>query len=82
MIVYAVENLRKPIGISYLTDKIDPTVLSSSLSFQSLAETLIAACIAPVIGWMADRYSIGWGLIAVSAFMLIPAVLVRIKVKA
>ncbi len=82
VIVYAVENLRKPIGISYLTDKIDPTVLSSSLSFQSLAETLIAACIAPVIGWMADRYSIGWGLIAVSAFMLIPAVLVRIKVKA
>lgn len=81
VIIYAVENLRKPIGISYLTDKIDPTVLSSSLSFQSLAETIIAAGIAPAIGWVADRYSIGWGLIAVSAFMLIPAVLVRIKVK-
>ncbi|HBG70537.1 MAG: MFS transporter [Bacteroidetes bacterium GWF2_43_63] len=82
VIIYAVENLRKPIGISYLTDKIDPTVLSSSLSFQSLAETIIAAGIAPAIGWVADRYSIGWGLIAVSAFMLIPALLVRIKVKA
>jgi hypothetical protein len=82
VIIYAIENIRKPIGISYLTDNIDPTVLSSSLSFQSLAETLVAAGIAPAIGWIADRYSIGWGLIAVSAIMLIPAVLVRIKVKA
>lgn len=79
MLIYAIENLRKPIGISHLTDNIDHTVLSSSLSFQSLAETLLAAAIAPLIGWIADEWSIGYGLIAVSAFMLVPAFLVRIR---
>ncbi len=79
VVIYAVENLRKPIGISHLTDNIDHTVLSSSLSFQSLAETLLAAAIAPLIGWIADEWSIGYGLMFVSALMLIPAVLVRIR---
>lgn len=79
VVIYAMENLRKPIGISHLTDNIDPALLTSSLSFQSLAETLIAAAIAPTIGWIADQYGIGRGLIAISGFMLIPAVLVRLK---
>lgn len=79
VVIYAVENLRKPIGISHLTDNIDHNVLSSSLSFQSLAETLLAATIAPLIGWIADEWNPGAALIVVSALMLLASVFVRIR---
>lgn len=79
VVIYAVENLRKPIGISHLTDNIDHNVLSSSLSFQSLAETLLAATIAPLIGWIADEWNPGTALIVISALMLLASVFVRIR---
>lgn len=79
VLIYAVENLRKPAGISYLTDHTDHTVLSSALSFQSLAETLVAAALAPLIGWIADEWDPGIALMCVSALMLITPVFVRIK---
>lgn len=77
--IYLVENLRKPIGISHLTDQIDHRVLSSSLSVQSQAETIIVAALAPLLGLIADYAGIDAALISISCLMFVPAIFLRIR---
>lgn len=74
MIIYLIENLRKPIGISIVADRLEKDVLATALSAESQAETLFAALIAPVIGFVADRWGVGSALMIVSAvlFVLMP----------
>lgn len=62
MFIYFIENLRKPMGISAVADSLDKDIMATALSAESQAETLIAALIAPLIGFFADLYGIGLGL--------------------
>ena len=74
MAIYLVENLRKPIGISIVAERLDKDILATALSAESQAETLFAALLAPVIGFVADQWGIGVALMVVSAglVMLMP----------
>ncbi len=69
--IYLIENLRKPIGISAVADNLQKDVLASALSAESQAETLFAALIAPVLGYFADLWGVGYALIIVSVILLI-----------
>lgn len=71
IIIYLVENLRKPIGISYITENIDNRILATVLSAESQAHALIAAILAPVIGFLADRFGVGYALAMVSIIMIL-----------
>ncbi|MCK4662852.1 MAG: MFS transporter [Bacteroidales bacterium] len=76
---FLVENIRKPIGIAYVSDMFDRKILSTALSFESQVNTLFAAIIAPVIGYFADTFGIGNGLIIVSLVLLISSPLYYLK---
>lgn len=69
--VYLIENLRKPIGISVVADRLEKDVLATALSAESQAETLFAALIAPAIGFMADKWGVGIALMVVSALLIV-----------
>lgn len=69
--VYLVENLRKPIGIALVADRLDRDVLATALSAESQAETLFAALFAPLIGFVADRWGVGQGLMIVSGLLIV-----------
>ena len=71
--VFLIENLRKPIGISYITENIDNRILATVLSAESQAHALVAAIVAPVIGFLADRFGVGYALAIISVFMLLLA---------
>ena len=73
IIIYLVENLRKPIGISYITENIDNRILATVLSAESQAHALVAAIIAPIIGFLADRLGVGYALAIISVLMIILA---------
>lgn len=73
IIIYLIENLRKPIGISYITENIDNRILATVLSAESQAHALIAAILAPIIGLLADKFGIGYALAIVSVFMILLA---------
>ena len=68
--VYLIENLRKPIGISVVADRLEKDVLATALSAESQAETLFAAMIAPAIGLAADKWGVGVALMVVSALLV------------
>jgi hypothetical protein len=71
--IFIIENLRKPIGISYITDNFDNRILATVLSAESQAHTLVAALLAPVIGLMADKFGVGYALGIISLFMIVLA---------
>ncbi len=77
--IYIIENLRKPIGISYVTETINKDILATVLSAESQAHTLIAAILAPVIGFFADRFGLGFGLVSVSLLLILISPLVFIN---
>lgn len=79
--IYLIENLRKPIGISVVADRLEKDVLATALSAESQAETLFAAMIAPLIGFAADRWGVGIALMSVSALLILLMPLYSANVK-
>jgi MFS family permease len=69
--IYVIENLRKPIGIAYVTENIDHHILATVLSAESQVHALIAAICAPLIGFLADRYGLGFAITGVSGLMIV-----------
>jgi hypothetical protein len=69
--IYVIENLRKPIGIAYVTENIDTHILATVLSAESQVHALIAAICAPLIGFLADRYGLGYAITGVSGLMIV-----------
>ncbi len=77
--VYLAQNLRRPIGVAYVSDMLDDDILATALSAESQLTTLIAAVMAPLVGWLADSLGVGAalaitsaGLLALSPLLLLP----------
>lgn len=70
VLIHLTENLRRPVGVSYIADQFKEDILATVLSAESQVKSLYAALIAPVIGFMADRFGLGWGLAITSCLLL------------
>ncbi len=81
MFIYLIENLRKPMGISYVSDMMKHDILATALSAESQTSTLIAAILAPIIGFFADKWGVGYAIAFVSLLMILPAPLYFAKKK-
>jgi predicted MFS family arabinose efflux permease len=60
--LYALHNLRRPLMVSYISDRISHQVMASGLSVESQVTTLMMAAIAPLLGWLADSLGVGAAL--------------------
>jgi MFS family permease len=65
------ENLRKPIGIAFVTGTSNDKAAASVLSIQSQAQSFVAAIMAFVIGWGAQLGGPGTGIIFGSGLLLL-----------
>ena len=80
--LYILHNLRRPIGVSYVSETISHKTMASGLSVESQLKTLISAGLAPVIGFFADRFGVGGSLSLVGLMMLLLLLAVRVSRKA
>jgi MFS family permease len=71
--IYIIQNLRKPMGIANISDMMKQDILATALSAESQASALFAAVIAPLIGFFADLWGVGYALIFTSALLALPA---------
>ena len=69
--VYLIQNLRKPMGISYVSDMVQQSILATALSAESQITTLFTAIIAISIGLCADHFGIGNAMIIISLALLL-----------
>ncbi len=76
LFIFVMENIRKPIGVSYISENMEHNLLASSLSAESQISSVIAGGIAIMLGFVADKASVGVSLMVVTAvlFLGIPAI--------
>jgi MFS family permease len=81
IVVYMIENIRKPIGVAYLGDSINENVLASVLSVDSQLKSLTAAILAPLFGIFADLYGVGWSIMIISTALILITPMVKLKLR-
>lgn len=69
VVIYLVENIRKPIMTAYVADHVPVEILSSVLSAQSLLKTIMTAGIALIFGALADHFGIARSLYLTSILL-------------
>lgn len=76
LLIFIIENLRKPIGIGYISEEMDKNILSSSLSAESQLSSIMGGIYALLIGYLADIYSVGTSLSVISGFLIFIMIIV------
>ena len=69
--IFIIQNLRKPMGISYVSDMTNHDILATTLSAESQVTSLFSGIIAVFIGYCADKFGLGTALIIVSFVLLV-----------
>lgn len=59
IILFVVENLRRPISVAYISENVNSDAMASVLSVESQSTTLLTAIFSIVAGYFADRFGIG-----------------------
>ena len=77
--MYVLQNVRRPMVVGYLADRMSHRSMASGLSVEVQMRTLIMAVMAPVLGWLADQIGIGAGIMLVSlaTLLTVPLFIVR-----
>ncbi len=78
--LYILQNLRRPLNISYISEKISHRTMASGLSAESQLKTILMAILAPVIGFLADSIGIAMAIVLGGLIMGGLYVLVRLKI--
>lgn len=76
VLIYLIENIRKPILTGSVADQVPGEILTSVLSTQSFWKTLLTAGLSLLIGVLVDGLGVGIGLATVSGMLLIGGVVI------
>ena len=71
ILILITENLRKPIGIAYVAELSQDEAMATVLSVQSQSQSVFAAIIAPIVGFIAQYAGIGIGIGFTTALILL-----------
>jgi len=83
LVIYPLFNIRKPLMIGLLGEHIEPSKRASVLSVESQLTTVLVACLAPVIGFISDTYSVSFMFILLGGLIIsaevVKLMFIRIK---
>lgn len=80
--IFLLENLRKPAGVAYITDTLNPKAIATTLSAVSQASSIVTAAIAMFLGAAIDILGLGWGMAVVFGILGIISLLFRVPKEA
>lgn len=77
--VFMLQNLRRPMLVGYLADRMEHCSMASGLSVEAQLRTLIMAGLAPLLGWLADAVGVGSAIVLISGsvFLIAPLLIIR-----
>lgn len=78
LVFYVLQNLRKPMTVSLISDQIESRVMASGLSVEAQFTTLLSALFAPLLGLLADQVGVGSALAIFGAGALLLSFFVRV----
>jgi hypothetical protein len=79
--IFAIQNLRSPMSVTYVSDTVPQEILATSLSVRSLVTALYTAVMAFLVGVLADHLGLGTALILLSVLLtaLAPLYVLRVE---
>ncbi|MCD6440662.1 MAG: MFS transporter [Candidatus Marinimicrobia bacterium] len=77
--LFALQNVRRPMNVSYISETIPAELMATGLSVESQLKTAIIAVLAPIIGYIADQLGVGLALAVVSLGILLSFPLTSIR---
>ncbi len=69
LVLFILQNLRRPLCVTYISDKVPHRVMASGLSVESLVKTLTMTILAPACGYIADIAGVGITVAAAGVLM-------------
>lgn len=81
ILLLIIENLRKPIGVAVVADLSQERAMATVLSSSSQAKSIIAAILAPMVGFLADLFDPGTAIAAISILLIFSFPLYWLKEK-
>ncbi len=81
VIIYAIENVRRPVAVGFITELFSDKILASVLSVESQAKDLFGALFALVFGFFASKWGIANSLIITGGLILLSTPLFIIRRK-
>jgi len=79
VLLYVLQNLRRPLNIDLISELIPQRIMASGLSLESQGKTLAVAIFAPIMGWAVDSFGIGYGFIILAVILIIMSPLVWVR---
>ncbi|MBL7111450.1 MAG: MFS transporter [Bacteroidales bacterium] len=79
IMVYLLENLRMPVGVSYIGENLNEDILATALSVESQGKTIFSAALAFLLGLFAEKFGVGTGLVIVSGILLVPVPFILLR---
>ena len=77
--IFLINNIRRPINVGILSERISSRVMASGLSTESLLTTLLSSILAPLVGFLVDNLDLGWGVALLGLAMVPFFFLVRVR---
>jgi len=69
IIFYILQNIRKPVTVGLMSNRIPASVMASGLSVQSQSKTLLVAVFSPLLGFLMDNLGLGLTFLILAAFL-------------
>ena len=79
ILVYMLQNLRRPLTVGYISELISSRVMASGLSGESQVKTILVALLAPLMGFLADDLGIGAALAFMGLLLLVLFPILRVS---
>ncbi|MBN2615640.1 MAG: MFS transporter [Bacteroidales bacterium] len=81
--ILIIENLRKPIGVSFIAEQSHEQAMATVLSVQSQAQSLFGSVIALILGFLVQQIGIGSGIAVTTGllFLLFPLFILKERKK-
>jgi len=64
--VFAIQNLRRPVLVAYLADLLSHRTMATGLSVETQIRSILMACVAPALGFLADRAGVGAAILTIA----------------
>jgi hypothetical protein len=75
---YAFHNLRRPLNVGFISEKISSQIMASGLSVESQMKTLFIAVMSPLMGFLSDCLGIGIAIVILSCLTLLVLPLIKV----
>jgi MFS family permease len=78
--LYLLHNVRRPMNVALISDRISNQVMAAGLSAESQFTTILLAILSPILGALADWLGVGMALACFGGLMLVLGLLFRVNV--